>query len=69
MMSAKASRALFGGVDIGGAGRSSEEMRAAGMGYTVYGTSNTMGGEPAMTTNASGTVSTGGTASDGTTMR
>jgi hypothetical protein len=69
MMAEKASRALFGGVDIGGTGRTSEEMRAAGMGYTVYGTSNTMGGEPAMTTDAAGSVSTGGTASDGTTMR
>jgi hypothetical protein len=69
MMSPKATRALFGGVDIGGTGRTSEEMRAAGMGYTVYGTSNTMGGEPAMTTDAAGTASTGGTASDGTTMR
>jgi len=69
MMAEKASRALFGGVDIGGTGRTSEEMRAAGMGYTVYGTSNTMGGEPTMTTDAAGTASTGGTASDGTTMR
>ncbi len=68
MMSAKASRALFGGVDIGGTGRTSEEMRAAGMGYTVYGTSNTMGGDPAMTTDAAGTTSTG-TGTDGTTMR
>jgi len=69
MMAEKTSRALFGGVDIGGTGRSAEEMRAAGMGYTVYGTSSTMGGEPTMTTDSAGTASTGGTASDGTTMR
>jgi len=69
MMNQKASKALFG-VDIGGAGRTSEELRAAGMGYTVYGTSNSMGGDPAMTTdNASSTMTGTGTASDGTTMR
>jgi len=70
MMNPKASKALFGGVDIGGAGRTSEELRAAGMGYTVYGTSNSMGGDPTMTTdNASSTMTGTGTASDGTTMR
>jgi len=63
MMAEKTSRALFGGVNLGGAGRSAEEMRAAGMGYTVYGTSNTMGGEPTMTTGGAGT------AGDGTMMR
>jgi len=69
MMNPKASKALFG-VDIGGSGRTSEELRAAGMGYTVYGTSNSMGGDPAMTTdNASSTMTGTGTASDGTTMR
>jgi len=59
MMSPKMTRSLFNNVNIGGAGRSAEEMRAAGMGYTVYGTSNTMGGDPAMTTDASGSTMTG----------
>jgi hypothetical protein len=68
MMAPEATRALFGGVDIGGTGRTSEEMRAAGMGYTVYGTSSTMGAEPTMTTDAAGSTSTG-TGTDGTTMR
>jgi len=61
MMTTKASRALFRNVDIGGAGRSAEEMRASGMGYTVYGTSNTMGSDPAMTTNTTMMGTTGDT--------
>jgi len=59
MMSPKMTRALFNNVDIGGSGRSAEEMRAAGMGYTVYGTSNAMGGQPAMTSDAAGSTTTG----------
>lgn len=50
MMSAEQTRAIFNNVDIGGTSRTAEEMRASGMGYTVYGTSSTMGTEPAMTT-------------------
>jgi len=59
MMSPKMTRSVFNNVDIGGAGRSSEEMRAAGMGYTVYGTSAQMGGQPAMTTDAAGSTMSG----------
>jgi len=65
MMSPKMTRSLFNRVDIGGAGRSSEEMRAAGMGYTVYGTSNAMGGQPAMTSDAAGSTMTGTGTSSG----
>jgi hypothetical protein len=66
MMSPKMTRALFNNVDIGGSGRSAEEMRAAGMGYTVYGTSNAMGGQPAMTSDAAGSTTTGtGTSTTG----
>ncbi len=59
MMGNKDMRALFNNVNIGGGGRSAEELRAAGMGYTVYGTSQSMGGEPTMMT-PDGTATTGG---------
>lgn len=48
---AKGSNALFRNVNIGGAGRSAEEMRAAGMGYSTYGGSDT-------TTSTTSTTST-----------
>jgi len=53
---------LFRNVNIGGEGQSAEELRAANMGYTVYGTSTAA---PTMTT----TTTTTGTMSDGTTVR
>jgi len=65
MMRAKDQKALFNNVDLGGSSMSAEEMRASGMGYTVYGTSNSMGGSTTMTTDTTVT----GTSSDGTTLR
>jgi hypothetical protein len=65
MMRPERRNTLFRNVNIGGEGRTAEEMRAANMGYTVYGTSSMMGGTPGMTT----TTTTTGTMSDGTTVR
>lgn len=59
---------LFRNVNIGGAGRSAEEMRAAGMGYSTYSTNGgMMGGDQGMTASTSDTM-TNSTTSD-TTIR
>jgi len=50
MMNSREMKTLFKNVNIGGKTQSAEEMRAAGMGYTVYGTSQNMGGDPMMVT-------------------
>lgn len=63
MMSKNSS--LFRNVNIGGAGRSAEEMKASGMGYSTYGMNGSM--EPGMTASSSDTMTS--SSSSTTTIR
>jgi hypothetical protein len=58
---------LFRNVNIGGAGRSADEMRASSMGYTTYGTTGSM--EPGMTASTSDTATSSTTTTSETTVR
>jgi len=50
-------RTLFNNVNIGGAGQSAEELRAAGMGYSTYSVNGS--GTPGMTASSSDTMNGG----------